>query len=327
MHATSLETPTFPDLPPTSHLPGLTHRFIQVRGARFHVAELAPDPAQADPDALPVLFLHGLPTHWYLWRHVPGQLAGSRRLICLDLRGCGWSEATRKGYATADQVADVLAVLDEFGADRVHLVGHETGGWLGFLLCFAAPERFEAYLGVNTSHPWLEKRFGVPWSAWRFWYTAFWEYPLIGRRVLRHWPGFTRFLLKYWAGRDQPMDAAALEEYVHSYRSKERSRVLEQNLWQFVLHDIPALARGRFRTVRLSVPTLLLVGTRDPVTVLESASGLPEHADRLEVRAVPGARMLPETSPAVVAAAAREWFGIAGRAESVATAGREPGGA
>ena len=51
---------------------------------------------------------------------------------------------------------DVLAVLDELGLERVKLVGHDWGGWIGFLLGIKAPERFSRYLALNILHPWIE---------------------------------------------------------------------------------------------------------------------------------------------------------------------------
>ena len=50
----------------------------------------------------------------------------------------------------------MLAVMDELGLERVKLVGHDWGGWIGFLLCLRAPERFDRYLALNILHPWIE---------------------------------------------------------------------------------------------------------------------------------------------------------------------------
>ncbi|WP_395298337.1 alpha/beta fold hydrolase [Kitasatospora hibisci] len=286
---------------PFPALPGVTHRFVTARGVRFHVAEAG--------SGEPVLLLHGFPQHWYAWRRVIPELAEGYRLICLDLRGCGWTDAPRGGYDSEGLAGDVLAVLDALGLDRVHLIGHETGGWLGFRLCLAAPGRFSRFLAVNAAHPWPRRRFGLPLYAWRYWYTAFWEYPGIGRRVLRHWPGFTRFLLRHWAARPDAWDEAALEEFVQAVRPAERARAGEQLLWQFVLHDIPALARGRYRGQRLRVPTLMLCGEQDPVTRPGPPAGGERHADDLAVRWVPGGHLLPEEAPGAVAAAARRHFG------------------
>jgi len=89
--------------------------------------------------------------------------------------------------------------MDALGLGRVRLVGHDSGGWLGFALCLLAPERFAGFVALNTTHPW-PGRARLVRNAWRFWYTALWEYPGAGGWVLRHWPGFTRFLLRRWAG-------------------------------------------------------------------------------------------------------------------------------
>ena len=51
----------------------------------------------------------------------------------------------------------MLAVLDELGLERVKLVGHDWGGWIGFLLCLRAPQRFERYLALNILPPWVSR--------------------------------------------------------------------------------------------------------------------------------------------------------------------------
>jgi pimeloyl-ACP methyl ester carboxylesterase len=279
---------------------GVTHRFVAARGARFHVAEAG----AGDP----VLLLHGLAQHWYAWRKVIPELAGEYRLFCLDLRGCGWSEGTRRGYGTGQQVLDVLAVMDALGLQRVRLVGHDSGGWLGFALCLHAPERFGGFVALNITHPWPGQATLIR-TAWRFWYTALWEYPGAGRFVLRRWPGFTRFLLRRWAGRPYRWDRDELEEFVRASRTRSGSRAIQQALWQFVLRDIPALVLRRHSRRRLTVPTLIVGGQRDPGSRPVPSRRMADHADDLEIALVPGWHLLPETAPRIVAAAAREHFG------------------
>jgi pimeloyl-ACP methyl ester carboxylesterase len=284
---------------PLPDVPGVVHRFVAARGARFHVAQAG----AGDP----VVLLHGLPLHWYAWRKVIPELAGDYRLFCIDLRGCGWSEATRRGYSTGEQVRDVLAVMDALGLERVRLIGHDTGGWLGFALCLDSPERFSGFLALNTSHPWPD-RASLIRSAWRFWYTALWEYPGAGGFVLRRWPGFTRFLLRRWAGPPYRWDPAELEEFVRASGTRSGSRAIQQALWQFVLRDIPALALRRHRS-RLAVPTLILGGEKDPVSRPVPSRRMAGQADDLEIAVVPGWHLLAETAPRIVASAARAQFG------------------
>ncbi|HEX5375339.1 MAG TPA: alpha/beta fold hydrolase, partial [Solirubrobacterales bacterium] len=81
---------------------GVTHRWVEARGLRFHVAE-----AGSGDD--PVLLLHGWPQHWYEWRELMPALADRHRVVAMDLRGFGWSDAPRRGYEKENLASDVLA--------------------------------------------------------------------------------------------------------------------------------------------------------------------------------------------------------------------------
>jgi len=190
---------------PFPHVPGVTHRFVDVRGARLHVAEAG--------DGDPVVLLHSFPQHWYAWRHVVPLLAGQYRLIIPDWRGFGWSQAPPRGYDTASRAADILALMDALGLDRVRLVAHDWGAHAAFVTALQAPDRVSHLLAVNAAHPWLPQRRLLP-HLWRFWYTAFFEYPRIGRLVLGNWPGLTRFLLLHGAAGPAAWQPGEVEEFV-----------------------------------------------------------------------------------------------------------------
>ncbi len=287
-------------LRPMPSMPGVKHHFRQARGVSFHVAQAG----SGDP----VVLLHDVAQHWYAWHRLIPELASRYQLFCIDLRGCGWSEGTSTGYDTEAQSQDVLAVMDALGLERAHLIGHGSSGWIGFRLCLMAPERFGAFLALNTTHPW-PARTALVRHAWRFWYTAFWEYPVAGSFVLRRWPGFTRMLLRRWAGPSHRWDPATLDEFVRASTGRAAARAVQQTLWQFVLHDIPGLLSGGLRGRPLTVPTLLLGGELDPVARLDPGQDLSGHADALEIEMLPGGHLLPETAPKLVAAAARDLFG------------------
>jgi pimeloyl-ACP methyl ester carboxylesterase len=285
---------------PLPHVPGFTHSFVNVRGVRLHVAEAG----AGDP----VVLLHSFPQHWYAWRHVVPLLAGQYRLICPDWRGFGWSEAPRGGYDTQARVADVFALMDALGLRRVRLLGHDWGAHAALAAALEAPERVSHLLAVNAAHPWLRQRRLLP-QLWRFWFTAFWEYPRIGRVVLRHWPGLTRFLLLHGAADPAAWPPGDVEEFVAASRQPGSARAGEALHWQFVRHDIPAIVLRRYRGVRLTVPTVILAGARDWMLPPRLLAGAERHADDLELRVVPGAgHFLPAERPAVVAEVARELF-------------------
>src|SRR5215467_11922543 len=128
---------------PFPHVPGVTHRFVLVRGIRLHVAEAG--------GGDPVVLLHGFPQHWYAWRHVIPLLAGQYRLICPDWRGFGWSEAPPRGYDTASRAAGILALMDALGLRRARLIAHDRGARVAFVTALQAPDRVRHLLAVNAA--------------------------------------------------------------------------------------------------------------------------------------------------------------------------------
>lgn len=275
---------------------GAEHRWIEVRGVRLHVAEFG--------QGRPVVLLHGFPQHWYAWRKLIPLLAGEHRLICVDLRGFGWSEQTRRGYDTEGLGSDVLALLDSLNLDRVTLVGHDWGAHAGFLLCLRAPERFSGFLALNMVHPW-PRHSRVLLNLWRMWFTAFIEYPVVGRQMLRHCPAFTRFLLRRAVADPSIWTNDELAEFTAATRASAHAG--QAMFWQYVVRDIPALIRGLHRRRRLTVPTVLMTGDRDPVIPPALLPGATPYADDLQIRIVPNAgHHLHEEHPEAVATALRE---------------------
>ncbi|MDT7744340.1 MAG: hypothetical protein QOE59_3418 [Actinomycetota bacterium] len=128
-------------------VPEVRHRWHAVNGIRLHVAEAGPETAPA------VVLLHGFPQHWYVWRALITSLATTHRVVALDLRGAGWSDAPRTGYSTDDRVRDVLAVLDEPAIPRADLVGHDWGGWLAFRMALDHPGRVRRLVAISTPTP------------------------------------------------------------------------------------------------------------------------------------------------------------------------------
>jgi pimeloyl-ACP methyl ester carboxylesterase len=285
---------------PMPEVEGVRHRHVRVRGVRLHVAEAG--------EGEPVVLLHGFPQHWYGWRRLIPLLSDEYRLICVDQRGFGWSDAPAKGYDTDSRVDDVLALMDELGLGRVRLIGHDWGAWTGFHLCLRAPERFTHYLALNMLHPWPLHRRLMP-QSWRFWYTALLEQPLLGRWILRRRPGFTRYLMRKGVMEKAVWTPAAMNEFVRSSQEPDRARAGEALHRAFALRDIAKLVLGRYKKLRLTVPAVILAGERDfmlPPGVLADAA---RHASDLRVEVAAGCgHYVHEERPELVAKTARELF-------------------
>ena len=114
-----------------------------------------------------MLALHGWPQHHWVYRDLLADPPPGLRIIAPDLPGYGWSGPAPHKWAKDDVAADVLALMDALGLDRVLLVGHDWGGWVAHLMVLAAPERFDGLLVLNMAHPWQTYRTVVP-HLWRF---------------------------------------------------------------------------------------------------------------------------------------------------------------
>jgi pimeloyl-ACP methyl ester carboxylesterase len=109
----------------------------------------------ANQNAPVLLYLHGGMPDYFLTERYPSGLDSLFVVAWLDLRGAGRSYDPKRdgGEASeADWLADAASFADylrgRFGKERIYLMGHSGGTYLGVKLIEAYPEAFEAYIGV-----------------------------------------------------------------------------------------------------------------------------------------------------------------------------------
>lgn len=280
---------------PMPHLDGVMHRWVEVRGETFHVAESA----VARPGASVVVLLHGWPQHWWCWRKVIPGLMPDVRVVALDLRGHGWSSAPEHGYLKEELVDDLFAVLDELGHDRVTLVGHDWGGWIGFLAALRQPERFDALVALGIIHPFQRLSLATLTNAWRGAYQPMLAAPVVGQSLLRTQPWVVSEMIRLGTYDRDAIDPATRRQYAEVLRAPARARASVQMYRTFLLQELPHL--GRYREAYLTVPTHLLVGRADPVANAAFLDGWHEHAADMRVDCIDEVgHFVPEEAPARV---------------------------
>jgi pimeloyl-ACP methyl ester carboxylesterase len=102
-----------------------------------------------------LILLHGFPDYWYTWRAQMPELAKTHTVVAMDLRGYNASDKPEgvEAYKLEELVADVLAVADQFQAERFTLVGHDWGGMIAWTTAMRHPERVERLAVLNLPHP------------------------------------------------------------------------------------------------------------------------------------------------------------------------------
>lgn len=89
----------------------------------------------------PIFFVAGMGGAAGYWAPQVQHFAKTHKVISYDQRGTG--KTAHVPVASIDQLAeDALALLDHLGVDKVHYVGHSTGGAIGQRLAVMAPDRF-----------------------------------------------------------------------------------------------------------------------------------------------------------------------------------------
>lgn len=101
-----------------------------------------------------VLCLHGFPDSPRTFRHqVDDLVAAGYRVVTPTLRGYEPSSQPKDGNYRAQVVADdVIAWLDQLGVERCHLVGHDWGAIVSYMVAAKAPERLHSLTTLAIPH-------------------------------------------------------------------------------------------------------------------------------------------------------------------------------
>jgi len=99
----------------------------------------------------PLLLVHGLGYDHHGWGPLPSLLDGDFRLLLVDNRGVGESDAPAGPYTVDELAADAVAVLDAAGVERAHVVGVSLGGFVAQELAISHPDRVDRLVLLSTS--------------------------------------------------------------------------------------------------------------------------------------------------------------------------------
>ena len=123
---------------------------VPVSGGDLHVGVW--EPAAHQGGAPTVLLVHGVTSSHLAWQQVVAALPEAR-LIAPDLRGRGRSRDLEGPAGLAAHAADLAAVLDHFGVDRVLVVGHSMGAFVAVTFAHLHPEHVRRLVLIDGGLP------------------------------------------------------------------------------------------------------------------------------------------------------------------------------
>ena len=215
------------------------------------------------PAGAPVVVLsNSLGATRAMWDPQVPALAERYRVVTYDTRGHGTSPAPAGPYALDDLVDDLVALLDEVGAARAHVVGLSLGGMTAMRLAARHPERVDRLALLCTSAKADPQGFLDRAAAARSGGTAPLAPAVVGRWLT---PAFAA---------EHPELVARLEGMIAAADDEGYAACCE----------VVAALDLRADLGRISAATLVVAGRDDPA--------LPPEHQRLIAEGIPGAELL-----------------------------------
>ena len=246
------------------------------------------DVTDAGPaDGTPVVLLHGFPQDRSSWDRISERLhAAGMRTWAPDQRGycAGARPPDTAAYRLEHLIGDVIALIDATGHERVHLVGHDWGGGLAWLVAGNHPDRVASVTVLATPHPAaLSRALRTVDQLRRSWYMAAFQVPVLPERVVA--AGFRSVMV----GSGLPIEDA--ERYA--------SRLARPEALRGPISWYRAMRSSTVRAHRVAVPATYVWGSHDVALGRHAAELTRDHVTGpYEFVELDATHWLPETRPA-----------------------------
>jgi 3-oxoadipate enol-lactonase len=221
---------------------------------------------------LPLIFLHAFPFNRTMWDRQRQALAARYRVLTVDLRGHGESDAPLWRYTLDLFADDVKGLMDHLGIQQAVLIGLSMGGYLIFAFQRKYPGRIRGLVLCDTRAE-ADKPEA---AAWRF---------ALAQKVYKEGP-------KAVAAEMGPklLSAAAYTAKPELVRQVE-SIILSAEV-SGIAGDLMAMAERPDSVAQLSrmtYPTLVLVGDGDVLTSIDENRRIAEGIAGAKFEVIPSA--------------------------------------
>ena len=207
-------------------------------------------------DGVPILLLHGSHATSRWWEPLFAVLPDSIRAIAPDLRGCGRSTQSDTGYDIENQAEDISELAAALDLTDFDLVGHGSGGAIAVEFALRHPQKLHSLILVDS----------VPIEG------AF--TPLQGLQLLSQ------------MREDRSLLRRALSSLMPTAPPPTMTDSEFETFFDLLVDDAAAMAPAAFTAVaealnrwnrleeahRLTLPTLLLLGTEDTIVERDAAT-------------------------------------------------------
>lgn len=257
-----------------------------------------------------LVFLHGIASPWFDYRHQIVMLSERRRVAVMSTRGTQGSgrPAGHEHYATARIAGDVSALIEHLGEERATIVGQDSGGLHAWHFAMTRPEQTERLIALGSVHPagllreLIDNADQQKGSAFQW---GMMENPDAGRdfaETLRNAPADPNEPAHLARLRKEANASIDAESIVGFYRTNWPARPVTMDTAAF------GFRYGEFPPVQ--APTLLIYGKDSPFFLNATLNDLWEWVDApLTIHVLPGVGHGPHReAPELVTRRMMEWL-------------------
>lgn len=131
--------------------------FINTNSLKLHYLEF-------DGEQPTIILMHGLTANAHAFDGlIAAGLSPAFRVIAVDLRGRGESDAPESGYTMKEHAADIIGLMDALQIDKAILAGHSFGGFLALYIAEFFPGRVDKLIMMDAAanmHPKTKEMLG-----------------------------------------------------------------------------------------------------------------------------------------------------------------------
>jgi pimeloyl-ACP methyl ester carboxylesterase len=216
----------------------------------------------------PLILICGISADLQGWRLQIPELSKRFRVVCYDNRGAGRTSAPDETYSITGMAADLAALMDHLRIDSAHILGYSMGGLIAQAFTLAHPHRVRKLVLLSTTL----RPDGFVRLAIRNWMNV--------RRSAMPFEQIVRFTSR-WLYSPALYDNEPLYEKIIQMMATnpyaQKAHAFLRQAEAVLAYDLGDAAK------RISVPTLVLVGSHDNLIP-------PSHSEVL-ARTIPGATL------------------------------------
>jgi pimeloyl-ACP methyl ester carboxylesterase len=225
-----------------------------------------------DPKGTPVVLIHGYTDNARDWVPLVPYLSPGFRLLLVDNRGHGRSAKPECCYTRFDFAYDIKLLLDALNLQRADIVGHSLGSVIAQTFAELWPERTRRVVLIASTGG--HRPGTVPRKP-------AYDYAAEIRKLKDPIDPDSPFMIEWWSS-PTPVDPEFLR------RQRQDAAAIPLRVWLAILDQGITDADLQRTLPRLTAPTLLIWGSKDPIMEEEVRQTLREALPHAQVKIFAG---------------------------------------